>query len=445
MIQVDLQNIRSFIPLPYEAALAPRLRIAHDHLQKGDGAGGDFTGWVRLPEDYDRAELGRIKDAARRIQADSQALVVIGIGGSYLGARGVIECLCSPNYNLKKKSTPNIYFIGNGLSADALAEVMELVDGVDFSVNVISKSGTTTEPAVAFRFFRELLEKKYGPEEASRRIYATTDAHKGALKSLADEKGYEEFVVPDNVGGRYSVLTAVGLLPIAVAGIDVDALLRGAQDMMHTCALADMNENPAWQYAAARYEMYRTGKKIELLAAYKPCFRFMSEWWKQLYGESEGKENKGLFPASVEFTADLHSMGQYIQQGERHLFETVVRFGPSRHECPVPYDETDGDGLNFLAGKSMDFIARQAMDGTLLAHVEGGVPNIVLRTDALDAATLGGLIYFFEYACGLSGYLLDVNPFDQPGVEAYKKNMFALLGKPGYEDLRQTLLTKLGR
>ena len=445
MIQVDLQNIRSFIPLPYEAALAPRLRIAHDHLQKGDGAGGDFTGWVRLPEDYNRAELGRIKDAARRIQADSQALVVIGIGGSYLGARGVIECLCSPNYNLKKKSTPNIYFIGNGLSADALAEVMELVDGVDFSVNVISKSGTTTEPAVAFRFFRELLEKKYGPEEASRRIYATTDAHKGALKSLADEKGYEEFVVPDNVGGRYSVLTAVGLLPIAVAGIDVDALLRGAQDMMHTCALADMNENPAWQYAAARYEMYRSGKKIELLAAYEPCFRFMSEWWKQLYGESEGKENKGLFPASVEFTADLHSMGQYIQQGERHLFETVVRFGPSRHECPVPYDETDGDGLNFLAGKSMDFIARQAMDGTLLAHVEGGVPNIVLRTDALDAATLGGLIYFFEYACGLSGYLLDVNPFDQPGVEAYKKNMFALLGKPGYEDLRQTLLTKLGR
>ena len=445
MIQVDLKNVRSFIPLPYEAALAPRLRIAHDHLQKGDGAGGDFTGWVRLPEDYDRAELGRIKDAARRIQADSQALVVIGIGGSYLGARGVIECLCSPNYNLKKKSTPNIYFIGNGLSADALAEVMELVDGVDFSVNVISKSGTTTEPAVAFRFFRELLEKKYGPEEASRRIYATTDAHKGALKSLADEKGYEEFVVPDNVGGRYSVLTAVGLLPIAVAGIDVDALLRGAQDMMHTCALADMNENPAWQYAAARYEMYRTGKKIELLAAYEPCFRFMSEWWKQLYGESEGKENKGLFPASVEFTADLHSMGQYIQQGERHLFETVVRFGPSRHECPVPYDETDGDGLNFLAGKSMDFIARQAMDGTLLAHVEGGVPNIVLRTDALDAATLGGLIYFFEYACGLSGYLLDVNPFDQPGVEAYKKNMFALLGKPGYEDLRQTLLTKLGR
>ena len=443
MIQVDLKNVRSFIPLPYEAALAPRLRIAHDHLQKGDGAGGDFTGWVHLPEDYDRAELQRIKDAARRIQADSQALVVIGIGGSYLGARGVIECLCSPNYNLKKKSTPNIYFIGNGLSADALAEVMELVDGVDFSVNVISKSGTTTEPAVAFRFFRELLEKKYGPEAAARRIYATTDAHKGALKALADEKGYEEFVVPDDVGGRYSVLTAVGLLPIAVAGIDVDALLGGAQDMMRTCSLADMNENPAWQYAGARYEMYRTGKKIELLAAYEPCFRFMSEWWKQLYGESEGKEEKGLFPASVDFTADLHSMGQYIQQGERMLMETVVRFAPAEQQMVVPFDEANGDGLNFLAGKTMDFINRQAMDGTLLAHVEGGVPNIILNLDENNARTMGQLIYFFEYACGLSGYLLGVNPFDQPGVEAYKKNMFALLGKPGYEEMGEELRKRL--
>ena len=281
------------------------------------------------------------------------------------------------------------------------------------------------------------------PEEAARRIYATTDAHKGALKGLADDKGYEEFVVPDNIGGRYSVLTAVGLLPIAVAGIDIDALMAGAADMMRECALADMNANPAWQYAGARYELYRTGKKIELLAAYEPCFRFMSEWWKQLYGESEGKENKGLFPASVEFTADLHSMGQYIQEGERHLFETVVRFGPSQNENPVPYDEGNGDGLNFLAGKSMDFIRQQAMDGTLLAHVEGGVPNVTLRTGSVSEQTLGGLIYFFEYACGLSGYLLDVNPFDQPGVEAYKKNMFALLGKPGYEDLRQTLLGKL--
>ena len=280
MIQVDLQNVRSFIPLPYEAALSPRLRIAHDRLQTGSGAGGEFTGWVRLPEDYDKAEFARIKAAAKKIQRDSQALVVIGIGGSYLGARGVIECLRSPNYNLKKKDTPNIYFIGNGLSSDALTEVMELVDGVDFSVNVISKSGTTTEPAVAFRFFRELLEKKYGAEGAASRIYATTDAHKGALKSLADQKGYEEFVVPDNIGGRYSVLTAVGLLPIAVAGIDIDALMAGAADMMGTCALADINANPTWQYAGARYEMYRTGKKIELLAAYEPCLRFLSAGWR---------------------------------------------------------------------------------------------------------------------------------------------------------------------
>ena len=443
MIKVDLTNIQNFLRLPYEAALSPRLRIAHTRLQQGDGLGGEFTGWVHLPRNYDRQEYSRIKAAAARIQGDSKALVVIGIGGSYLGARGVIECLRSPNYNLKKKDTPNIYFIGNGLSSDALTGVMELVDGVDFSVNVISKSGTTTEPAVAFRFFRELLEKKYGAEGAASRIYATTDAHKGALKSLADQKGYEEFVVPDNIGGRYSVLTAVGLLPIAVAGIDIDALMAGAADMMGTCALADINANPAWQYAGARYELYRTGKKIELLAAYEPCFRFMSEWWKQLYGESEGKENKGLFPASVEFTADLHSMGQYIQQGERHLFETVVRFGASKNENPVPFDEGNGDGLNFLAGKRMDFICRQAMDGTLLAHVEGGVPNVTLQTGSLNEQTLGGLIYFFEYACGLSGYLLDVNPFDQPGVEAYKKNMFALLGKPGYEELRSELLRKL--
>ena len=445
MIQVDLTHMRRFIALPYEAALAPRLRIAHDHLQKGDGAGGEFTGWVRLPQDYDKEEFARIQAAAKRIQADSQALVVIGIGGSYLGARGVIECLRSPNYNLKKKETPNIYFVGNGLSSDYMSEIVELLDGVDFSVNVISKSGTTTEPAVAFRFFREMLEKKYGADGAAKRIYATTDRHRGALKALADAKGYETFVVPDEVGGRYSVLTAVGLLPIAVAGIDIEALMAGAREMMDICTAAEMDANPAWQYAGARYEMYRTGKKIEILAAYEPCFRFMAEWWKQLYGESEGKEGKGLFPASVEFTADLHSMGQYIQQGERHLFETVVRFGASRHENPVPYDETDGDGLNFLAGKSMDFIREQAMDGTLLAHVEGGVPNVTLYTDGLDEKAMGQLIYFFEYACGLSGYLLDVNPFDQPGVEAYKKNMFALLGKPGYEEMRAALLAKLGR
>ena len=445
MLDVKSFQLQSFLPLPYEEVLAPRLKRAHEKLQSGSGAGGEFTGWVHLPRDYDREEFARIQAAAKRIQADSQALVVIGIGGSYLGARGVIECLRSPNYNLKKKETPNIYFVGNGLSSDYMSEIVELLDGVDFSVNVISKSGTTTEPAVAFRFFREMLEKKYGADGAAKRIYATTDRHRGALKALADAKGYETFVVPDEVGGRYSVLTAVGLLPIAVAGIDIEALMAGAREMMDICTAAEMDTNPAWQYAGARYEMYRTGKKIEILAAYEPCFRFMAEWWKQLYGESEGKEGKGLFPASVEFTADLHSMGQYIQQGERHLFETVVRFGASRHENPVPYDETDGDGLNFLAGKSMDFIREQAMDGTLLAHVEGGVPNVTLYTDGLDEKAMGQLIYFFEYACGLSGYLLDVNPFDQPGVEAYKKNMFALLGKPGYEEMRAALLAKLGR
>lgn len=445
MIQVDLTHMRRFIALPYEAALAPRLRIAHNHLQKGDGAGGDFTGWVRLPQEYDRQEFDRIQAAARRIQSDSRALVVIGIGGSYLGARGVIECLCSPNYNLRRKDTPNIYFVGNGLSDRQLRETMELLEGVDFSVNVISKSGTTTEPAVAFRFFRELLEKKYGPDGAARRIYATTDRHKGALKALAVQAGYETFVVPDDIGGRYSVLTAVGLLPIAVAGIDIRALMQGAARMQEVCTAGDMEQNPAWQYAGARYQLYRAGKKIEILASYEPSFRFMSEWWKQLYGESEGKENKGLFPASVEFTADLHSMGQYIQQGERHLLETVVRFDPEEQESTVPFDAADGDGLNFLAGRTMDFIRTQAMDGTLLAHEEGGVPNIILRAGALNADTLGQLIYFFEYACGLSGYLLDVNPFDQPGVEAYKKNMFALLGKPGYEDMGQALREKLGR
>ena len=445
MIQIDLSKLQQFVSVPYEMELAPRLHIVHGHLQKGNGAGGEFTGWVHLPESYDRAEFARIEQAAQKIRSDSQALVVIGIGGSYLGARGVIECLCSPNYNLKKKDTPNIYFIGNGLSSDQLSETMELLDGVDFSVNVISKSGTTTEPAVAFRFFRRLLEERYGKEGAAARIYATTDRHKGALKSLADANGYETFVVPDDIGGRYSVLTAVGLLPIAVAGINIGELMAGAQSMMEVCRADDIAVNPAWQYAAARYELYQDGKKIELLASFEPSFRFMAEWWKQLYGESEGKEGKGLFPASVEFTADLHSMGQYIQQGERHLFETVVRFGPSAHENPVPYDDGNGDGLNFLAGKTMDFIREQAMDGTLIAHVEGGVPNITVQAGRRNAFTLGEMIYFFEYACGLSGYLLDVNPFDQPGVEAYKKNMFALLGKPGYEELGRSLLEKLGR
>ena len=430
--------------MPYEEALAPRLKLAQEKLQNGSGAGGDFTGWVHLPRDYDKEEFARIQAAAAKIRKDSKALVVIGIGGSYLGARGVIDCLCSPNYNLKKKDGPNVYFIGNGLSADALQETLELVADVDFSVNVISKSGTTTEPAVAFRFFWEALEKKYGREEAGKRIYATTDKARGALKSLADNQGWETFVVPDDIGGRYSVLTAVGLLPIAVAGIDIEALMRGAAQMMDVCA-GGTYACPAWKYAAIRYELYRSGRPIELLACYDPAFRFMSEWWKQLYGESEGKDGKGLFPASVDFTADLHSMGQYIQDGKRIMFETVVRLGASNSQLYVSKDETDGDGLNFLAGESMDYIRDKAMEGTLLAHTEGGVPNIIVEADGKTPEALGQLIYFFEYACGLSGYLLDVNPFDQPGVEAYKKNMFALLGKPGYEDRKAALEAKLNK
>ena len=445
MLDVKLFHMKSFLPMPYEAALAPRLKRAHDMLQAGSGLGGEFTGWVHLPRDYDKAEFERIQAAAAKIRSDSKALVVIGIGGSYLGARGVIDCLCSPNYNLKKKDTPNIYFAGNGLSADALAEILELVEGEDFSVNVISKSGTTTEPAVAFRFFREALEKKYGKEGARSRIYATTDKARGALKSLADAEGWETFVVPDEVGGRFSVLTAVGLLPIAVAGVDISELMAGAAEMMDRCTTDASFDCPAWRYAAIRYELYRSGRSVELLACYDPAFRFMLEWWKQLYGESEGKDDKGLFPASVEFTADLHSMGQYIQQGRRLMFETVVRLGASHARLAVPTDAQDGDGLNFLAGTDMDFIRDRAMEGTLLAHTEGGVPNIIVETGGKTPRALGQLIYFFEYACGLSGYLLDVNPFDQPGVEAYKKNMFALLGKPGYEDRRAELEAKLAQ
>ena len=440
MLHIDLTNAGV-----QPEAFVQGLTQAHGWLQNATGKGNDFVGWVNLPRDYDKDEYARIQAAAKRIQAGSKHLVVIGIGGSYLGARAAIELLCSNNYNLKKKDTPNIYFTGNGLSGDAMQEIIDLIGGDDFSVNVISKSGTTTEPAVAFRFFKGLLEKKYGKEGAAKRIYATTDKARGALKGLADAEGYETFVVPDDVGGRYSVLTAVGLLPIAVAGVDLDQLMKGAADMMETCRAEGLENNPAWQYAAARCGLYSQGKKIEILAGYEPRFRFFAEWWKQLYGESEGKENKGLFPASVEFTADLHSMGQYIQQGERTMLETVIRFGKSAHQLCVPRDEADGDGLNFLAGKDMDFIATQAMDGTLLAHVEGGVPNLIVKAGEINAYTCGELIYFFEYACGLSGYLLGVNPFDQPGVEAYKKNMFALLGKPGYEDMGAELRAKLGK
>jgi glucose-6-phosphate isomerase len=444
MLNVRLFHFKNFVPMPYEEALSPRLKLAQDRLQKGIGEGSDFTGWVHLPASFDRAEYQRIKQAAAKIRSGSKALVVIGIGGSYLGARGVIDCLCSPNYNLKKKDTPNIYFAGNSLSSDSLQEIMDLLGDDDFSVNVISKSGTTTEPAVAFRFFREKLERKYGRDGARQRIFATTDSARGALKSLADAEGWETFVIPDSVGGRYSVLTPVGLLPIAVAGVDTDALLEGATQMMTLCRTEDYT-NPAWKYAAARYQLYRSGKTIEILGCYDPAFRFMGEWWKQLFGESEGKEGKGLFPASVELTADLHSMGQYIQEGRRMMLETVVSLGASNRQLEVSREESDGDGLNFLAGKSMDYIRDRAMEGTLLAHTEGEVPNIIVDAEEKSPAALGRLIYFFEYACGLSGILLDVNPFNQPGVEAYKKNMFALLGKPGYEAQRAALEEKLAQ
>ena len=441
MLNLDLTKLEGFIPQDYLSQRMAGLEKAASMLANHDGPGGDFTGWVYLPRDYDKEEFARIQAAAKKIQQQSQVLVVIGIGGSYLGARAVIDLLASPNYNLKKKDTPDILFAGNGLSTDALLETIALIGDRDFSVNVISKSGTTTEPAVAFRIFKALLEEKYGKEGARERIYATTDKARGALKGLADAEGYEEFVVPDDVGGRFSVLTAVGLLPIAVAGIDIEELMGGAAQAMTELSVGGA-ENPAWQYAAARHALYQGGKKVELLACYEPCFRFFAEWWKQLYGESEGKEGKGLFRASVEFTADLHSMGQYIQEGERLMFETVVQFAP-KGEFIIPNDPENVDGLNFLSGKPLAFVAQQAMRAVILAHVDGGVPNVRIEMPALSAKTAGYLIYFFEYVCGLSGYLLEVNPFNQPGVEAYKVNMYALLGKPGYEEQKKALEERL--
>ena len=441
MLKLDLTKAEAFLPEDYLTSRREGLTQAARMLADHSGPGGDFTGWVALPKNYDKEEFARIQAAAKKIQQQSQALVVIGIGGSYLGARAVIELLRSPNYNLKKKDTPDIFFAGNGLSTDGLLEIIDLLGDRDFSVNVISKSGTTTEPAVAFRIFKGLLEKKYGKEGAKERIYATTDAHRGALKGLADAEGYEEFVVPDDVGGRYSVLTAVGLLPIAVAGIDIQALMDGAAQAMTQLSAPGL-DNPAWQYAAARHALYESGKKVELLAGYEPCFRFFAEWWKQLFGESEGKDGKGMLPASLEYTADLHSMGQYIQEGPRMLCETVVHFQP-KGEFIIPDDPDNVDGLNFLSNKPLSFVADKAMRGVILAHVDGGVPNVLLELPALSETVAGYLIYFFEYVCGLSGYLLAVNPFNQPGVEAYKANMFALLGKPGYEDKQAELEKRL--
>ena len=441
-VSLETRYLESFVR-PHElGALQPQVTAAHELLHAGSGLGSDFLGWLTLPTDYDKEEFARIQAAAARIRQDTDIFIAIGIGGSYLGARAAIEFLKSPLYNAKKKDTPDVYFAGNSISSAALSELLELCEGRRVSINVISKSGTTTEPAIAFRVFRDYLEKTVGREEAKKRIYVTTDKARGTLKGLADREGYETFVVPDDVGGRFSVLTAVGLLPIAAAGIDIEALMSGARDAMERLSVPGM-DNPAWQYAAARHALYSSGKRIEILAAYEPAFRFFGEWWKQLFGESEGKEGKGLFPASVEFTADLHSMGQYIQQGQRLMLETVVRFAPGPNPVVIPEDKDNVDGLNFLAGKSLDFVAEQAMRGTILAHVDGGVPNLMVEADALSAHTAGELIYFFEYTCGLSGYLLGVNPFDQPGVEAYKKNMFALLGKPGYEEQKAALEARL--
>ena len=442
MLQFDYTNALPFLPSNWLSSRLDGLVDARSFLEHGTGIGGEYTGWVKLPETFPAQELERIRQTARILREQSEVLVVIGIGGSYLGAKALLDLLTSPNYNLLCKDSPQIFFTGNTLSPDAVTELLDYVQDRDFSVNVISKSGTTTESSVAFLLFRQLLEEKYGRQGARDRIVATTDRENGALRALANEEGYATFSVPENIGGRYSVLTAAGLLPLAVAGLDIEAILAGARDAM-TELRRPGQENPAWQYAAARSALYQSGKNIELLASYEPSFRFFGEWWKQLFGESEGKEGQGIFPASVEFTADLHSMGQYIQEGERDLFETVVRFAVPRSSCPLRPKPGDNSGLDFLRGKDLRFVNEQALRGTALAHTDGGVPNLLLTAEERSEYWAGQLVYFFQYACGLSGYLLGVNPFDQPGVEAYKKNMFALLGKPGYEERRKLLEARL--
>ncbi|WP_101697779.1 glucose-6-phosphate isomerase [Clostridium minihomine] len=442
-VKLDAQHLSGFMNSGELLAIEPQVKQAHELLHSKSGPGSEFLGWLDLPQEYDKDEFSRIQKAAAKIRSDSQVFVVIGIGGSYLGARAAIEFLKSPYYNSMKKDTPDIYFAGNSISSSALAELLSICEGKEVSINMISKSGTTTEPAIAFRVFRELLEKKYGKEGARERIYCTTDRARGTLKQLADTEGYETFVVPDDVGGRYSVLTAVGLLPIAVSGADLNQLMQGALQAREEYCNPNLKENDCYQYAAIRNLLYRKGKTTEVLASYEPSFTMMCEWWKQLYGESEGKDQKGLFPASVIFSTDLHSMGQYIQDGRRFLFETVVLFERVKQEIVLQKDPQDVDGLNFLQGKSMAYINEKAFEGTVLAHVDGGVPNLVLRVSDFSEKSLGQLIYFFEKACAISGYLLGVNPFDQPGVESYKKNMFALLGKPGYEAEKAALEARL--
>ena len=425
--------------------LKSQIKLAHDTVNDKSGLGNDFLGWVTLPKDYDKEEFDRIKKAADKIKSDTDVLIVIGIGGSYLGARAAIEFLKGPYFNSLRKDVPEIYFTGNSISGSDLSDVLALCENKRVSVNIISKSGTTTEPAIAFRVFRKLLEERYGEEEAAKRIYCTTDKARGTLKALADEKGYECFVVPDDVGGRFSVLTAVGLLPIAAAGADIDKLMAGAKAGMVKFNNPDISANPCYQYAGLRNAFYRKGKSIELLVSYEPRFTMMAEWFKQLFGESEGKDNKGLFPASVTFSTDLHSMGQFVQDGSRLMFETVVTFGENDKDVVIEEESNNGDGLNFLAGKNMSFVNSKAFEGTVLAHTDGGVPNLIINIDKPDEENLGELIYFFEKACAISGYMLGVNPFDQPGVESYKKNMFALLGKPGFEDQKAELEKRLGR
>jgi len=432
--EAELNNMESMV------------KAVHEDLHNKTGAGNDFLGWVDLPVNYDKEEFARIKKAAEKIKSDSDVLIVIGIGGSYLGSRAAIEMLTNNFHNVlgsDKRKVPQIFFAGNNISSTYMAELLQVIEGKDVSLNVISKSGTTTEPAIAFRILKSYLEKKYGVDEAGKRIYATTDKAKGALKTLADAEGYETFVVPDDVGGRFTVLTAVGLLPIAAAGIDIEEMMKGAADAREAYSVPSIKENDAYKYAAVRNALYNKGAEIEVLVNYEPSLHYFNEWWKQLYGESEGKDHKALFPASVDFSTDLHSMGQYIQDGRRILFETVINVEKPKYELNIEEADSDLDGLNFLAGKTMDFVNKKAFQGTILAHNDGGVPNMVLNVPELSAYYFGYIVYFFEKACGISGYLLAINPFNQPGVEAYKKNMFALLGKPGYEDMKAELEKRL--
>ena len=444
-VTLNTKFIDGFVTPAEFDAIKPYASLAYNTLINGKGLGSDFLGWIKLPENYDKEEFARIKVAAEKIKKSCDVLVVIGIGGSYLGARAAIEFIKSPLYNNLKKDTPDIYYAGNNISETALTELLSICDGKDVCINVISKSGTTTEPAIAFRVFKELLISKYGEIGAKERIFVTTDKARGTLKAFSDAAGYETFVVPDDVGGRYSVLTAVGLLPIAAAGIDIDELMLGARDAMNKFDSDNLNDNDAIKYAAIRNILARRGKSTEILVGYEPYLLMLNEWWKQLYGESEGKNNKGIFPASVIFSTDLHSLGQYIQEGMRNIFETVIRVKDSGTSFTIPNDAANVDGLNFLAGRKLSEVNDTAMLATLLAHTDGNVPNIVLEIDKKSAYDFGYLVYFFELACGVSGYLLGVNPFDQPGVEAYKKNMFALLGKPGYEDMKAALEERINK